>query len=160
VIILCLWYAGACLAQSPASGTPEKASDFTYTLASGKQGTLYALRSEWILLYFYDPACEDCHALMERLNGSKRLNRLIEAKRIRVLAVYPEDDTAVWIEQAEHVPRTWINGYDKGAVIHTEGLYRMTTLPALYLLDRHKNIRLKTATADEVEDELKRISNK
>jgi cytochrome oxidase Cu insertion factor (SCO1/SenC/PrrC family) len=156
---LCIWLADACPAQSPASGTPEKACDFTYTLASGKQGTLYALRSEWILLYFYDPTCEDCHALMERLKASETLKRLIGEKRIRVLAVYPEEDTAVWLEQAEQVPQTWINGYDKGAVIFTEGLYEMTSLPALYLLDRDKNIRLKTAAADEVENELKLIGN-
>jgi peroxiredoxin len=160
VLWLCLWLAGVSRAQSPVSGTSEKASDFTYTRASGKQGTLYALRSEWILLYFYDPTCEDCHALMEQLNASERLNRLIEKKRIQVLAVYPEEDTAVWLEQAEHVPQTWINGYDKGAVIHTQGLYLMTSLPTLYLLDRDKNIRLKTATADEVENALKLISNK
>jgi cytochrome oxidase Cu insertion factor (SCO1/SenC/PrrC family) len=157
---LCIGLAGASLAQSPASVTPEKANDFTYTLASGKQGTLYALGSEWTLLYFYDPTCEDCHALMERLNASETLNRLMEEKRIRVLAVYPEEDTAVWLEQAEQVPQAWINGYDPGAVIHTEGLYRMTSLPALYLLDRDKNIRLKTASADEVEKELKHIGNK
>jgi peroxiredoxin len=159
VIISCLWLAGACPAQS-ASGKPEKADDFTYTLASGEQGTLYALRSEWMLLYFYDPECEDCHALMKRLKTSERLNRFIEEKRIRVLAVYPEDDTAVWLEQAEQVPQTWINGYDKGAVIYTEGLYGITHLPALYLLDRGKNIRLKASTADEVENELKLIGNK
>jgi hypothetical protein len=97
---------------------------------------------------------------MERLKASETLNRLIGEKRIRVLAVYPEEDTAVWLEQAEHVPQTWINGYDKGAVILTEGLYGMTSLLALYLLDRDKYIRLKTAAADEVENELKLIGNK
>jgi hypothetical protein len=158
--VLCPWLAGTGLAQPSVCGTPEKASDFTYTLASGEQGTLYALRSEWILLYFYDPACEDCQVLMEQLNASEILNRLIDEKRIRVLAVYPEEDTAVWLEQAEHVPQTWINGYDKDAAIYTKGLYRMMSLPVLYLLDRDKNIRLQTATADEIENELKLISDK
>ncbi|MDR1102521.1 MAG: redoxin domain-containing protein [Tannerella sp.] len=157
-VILCLGLAGAGPAQSPVSGTPERASDFTYTLASGRQGTLYALRSEWILLYFYDPTCEDCHALRERLNASETLNRLIGEKRLRVLAVYPEDVTGEWREQAEEMPPTWINGYDRGAVINTDGLYLMTSLPALYLLDRDKNIRLETAKADEVEKELKAVS--
>jgi cytochrome oxidase Cu insertion factor (SCO1/SenC/PrrC family) len=155
-----LGLSGTCPAQSPICRLPEKAGDFTYTLASGKQGTLYALRSEWTLLYFYDPECEDCQALMKQLKASKTLNRLIGEKRIQVLAVYPEDDTAVWLEQAEHVPQTWMNAYDRGAVIYTEGRYLITSLPALYLLDRLKNIRLKTADAHEVENELKLIDNK
>jgi peroxiredoxin len=156
--VLCLGLAAAVPAQSPVAGTPERASDFTYTLASGRQGTLYALRSEWILLYFYDPTCEDCHALRERLNASETLNRLVGEKRLRVLAVYPDDADAAWLEQAEEMPPAWINGYDRGAAIHTGGLYRMTSLPALYLLDRDKNIRLQTAKADEVEKELTVVS--
>jgi peroxiredoxin len=150
---------GICRAQQTVSGQPERASDFTYTLASGEQGTLYAIHSEWVLLYFYDPDCEDCHALMERLNDSDALNRLIREKRIQVLAVYPEEDTARWLEQAEHLPETWINGYDKGAIINTEGLYLIKSLPALYLIDKEKRIRLKEATAEEVENELEYISN-
>jgi thiol-disulfide isomerase/thioredoxin len=159
MIGMCFWMAGICPAQSPVSGQLEKANDFTYTMASGRQGTLYALQAEVILLYFYDPECEDCHALTERLNGSEAVNRLVGDKRMEVLAVYPEEATAEWLAWAEQMPPAWINGYDKGAKINTEGLYPMKTLPALYLLDAHKNIRLKEATAEETECELKRISN-
>lgn len=118
---------------------------------------MYALQSEWLLLYFYDPSCEDCHALMERLNASESINRLIGENRLLVLAVYPEEDTEVWLEQAEHMPPTWINGYDRGAGINREGLYPMQTLPALYLLDRDKKLCLKNATAEEVESKLKLV---
>ncbi|MDR3261852.1 MAG: thioredoxin family protein [Tannerella sp.] len=158
-LILYFCLSGICQAQQTVSAPPERATDFTYTLATDRQGTLYAIHSEWILLYFYDPTCEDCHALMERLNASEVINRLIEEKRLQVLAVYPEEDTEAWLEQAKHVPPAWVNGYDKGAVINTKGLYLIKTLPALYLLDRDKNIRLKEATAEEVENELKPICN-
>jgi hypothetical protein len=150
---MCICQAIVCRAQTSLPDTLEQARDFTYTLASSRQGTLYAIRSEWLLLYFYDPTCEDCHALMNRLNDSEIIRGLIATKRMQVLAVYPEEDTVAWSEHAAHVPPAWINGYDRGAKIHTEGLYAIRSLPSLYLLDRDKKIRLKNATVEDVEKE-------
>ena len=42
-------------AEHQTSVPPVKAGNFTYTLGSGQKDSLYALTSEWILLYFYEP---------------------------------------------------------------------------------------------------------
>ena len=157
LIIVCLWIANICPAQQPDSGSLERANDFTYTLASGEQHTLYALQSDMVLLYFYDPTCEDCHLLMSQLETSKIVNRLIAKNKLTVLAVYPDDDTETWNEYADHVPQQWINGYDKGVKIHTEGIYIINRFPTLYLLDKDKMIRMKEMTYSELENTLENI---
>jgi hypothetical protein len=146
-------------AQAGRTDTLEQARDFTYTMAPGRTGTLYELPSEWVLLYFYDPTCEDCHALTSRLAASECIRELIAAQRLTVLAVYPEEATEAWTEQAGQTPDTWINGYDPGATIYIEGLYMFRSLPALYLLDRDKKIRLQEAPLEAVEKELKLLTH-
>jgi cytochrome oxidase Cu insertion factor (SCO1/SenC/PrrC family) len=143
----------------PDSGNPEQANDFTYSLASGEQQTLYALQSEMILLYFYDPTCEECHLLMSQLAASDIINRLIDKKKLIVLAVYPDDDIEIWNEYAGHIPQQWINGYDKGVKIHTEGIFLIKSFPTLYLLDKDKMIRMKEMTFKALEFELGKIVN-
>ena len=157
LFIICLWITNNCLAQPPKTGNLERANDFTYTLASGEQETLYSLKSETVLLYFYDPTCEDCHVLMSRLETSELINRLIDESLLTVLAVYPEEDTEIWNEYTCHVPQKWINGYDKGVKIHTEGIFFIKSFPALYLLDKDKMILLKEMSFNELENELEQI---
>lgn len=156
VVILCLLFAEASYAQNE---TSEKANDFVYTLADGTQHTLYSLHSEMILLYFYDPTCEDCHELMEQMHASEIVSRLINNKRLLILAVYPEEDMEIWQPYADHVPSTWINGFDKGATINMGGLYNLTSLPAVYLLDDEKNVYLQTIDFKEIEQALERRNN-
>lgn len=153
IILLGLSFVVTLFAQE---STLPKANDFVYTMADGTQHSLYTLQSEIVLLYFYDPTCEDCHQLMVDLNTSEVINQLIDSKRLSVLAVYPEEDMEVWEPYIDAIPSVWINGYDKGAVINTEGLYYMTSLPALYLLDKEKNICLHTTDFKDIERELLR----
>jgi hypothetical protein len=149
-----LWFSLICHAQQSVSGVSEQASDFAYTLASGEVKRMYALSAEALLLCFYDPACEDCHALMKQLEDSPVVRQLIDEKRLLVLAVYPEEDVELWEENASHVPVGWINGYDPGVKIILNDLYDFTKLPTLYLLDGQKRYLLKDATAEDVEREL------
>ena len=156
-IIICLWIINICPAQQPRSDSLEQANDFTYTLASGEQHTLYKLQSDMVLLYFYDPTCDDCHLLMNQLETSNIVNQLIDSKKLTVLAIYPEDDMEIWNEYADHIPPQWINGYDKGVKIHTEEIYIINQFPTLYLLDKDKMIRMKEMTFAALESELGNI---
>lgn len=156
IMFLCLWFAGVCHAQQR---DLEKANDFVYTQVNGVGGTLYTLESEMLLLYFYDPTCEDCHELMEQLNRSGTVCQLIAENRLLILAVYPEEDMDLWMPYTQHVPSNWINGYDQGATINMGGLFLLTSLPTLYLLDREKNIVLRTITFDDIEQELEKKIN-
>jgi hypothetical protein len=153
-IVLWLWFTIACHAQQHVSAALEQANDFTYTLASGESQGMYSLSAEALLICFYDPSCEDCHALMKRLEASPVIKQLTAEKRLLILAVYPEEDVDLWLENKSHVPVGWINGYDPGVKIILDNLYDFTRLPTLYLLDGQKRFLLKDATAEEIEEKL------
>ena len=156
-IITCLWLTNICLAQQLTIDSLEQANDFTYTLASGEQHTLYALQTNMVLLYFYDPTCEDCHVLMSQLEKSDIVNHLIGENRLTVLAVYPDENPEIWNDYSDHIPQKWINGYDKGMKIHTEGIFLIKSFPTLYLLNKDKMILLKEMSYKELENELENI---
>lgn len=144
-------------AEHQTCAPPVKAGNFTYTISSGQKDSLYALTSEWILLYFYEPTCEDCRLLTEQIVGSEILNRLFAEKKLQVLAIYPDNDRELWKSHASHLPEQWINGYDEHLSIIPASNYLFRSLPALYLLDKERYIRLQETTLEAVEHTMRRI---
>ena len=87
---------GGLRADSGTNDSTAIAGDFTYAQASGATATLHALTAPRVLVYFYDPTCEDCEALTRRLASSEPINRLIDEGRLQVLAIYPDNDRELW----------------------------------------------------------------
>ena len=142
---------GGLRADGGANDSTALAGDFAYVEASGTTATLHSLTAPRVLVYFYDPTCEDCEALTQRLAGSEPINRLIDEGRLQVLAIYPDNDSAQWAAHAPHMPPRWINGYDRNLTVMPAGGFLFRSLPALYVLDETKRFLLTEATADEVE---------
>lgn len=46
----------------------------------------------------------------------------------------------------EQIPASWINAYDDGCVLREKGLYDLSAIPSLYLLDAQKRVLVKDAT--------------
>ena len=119
------------------------ANDFRYTLASGASGTLYGLKAEYVLLFINNPGCPMCREIREAITSSPMLSEMIERGRLKVLALYPDEDLAEWREYRDHIPAAWINAYDKGCVIREKSLYDLHAIPAMYLLDSRKRVLVK-----------------
>lgn len=124
----------------------QPANDFRYTLASGATGTLYGLRAEYVLLFINNPGCPMCREIREAISASPMLTELIEHGRLRVLALYPDENLDEWRAYREQVPASWINAYDDGCVLREKGLYDLSAIPSLYLLDAQKRVLVKDAT--------------
>lgn len=124
----------------------EPANDFRYTLASGATGTLYGLRAEYVLLFINNPGCPMCREIREAISASPMLTELIEHGRLRVLALYPDENLDEWRAYREQIPASWINAYDDGCVLREKGLYDLSAIPSLYLLDAQKRVLMKDAT--------------
>lgn len=130
----------------------HKANDFYYTLKSGQSRNLYALRSEFIIIYINNPGCAMCREITEALNNSAIIKKLQQQKRLKVLAIYPDEDLAEWHKHYADIPSAWINSYDKGCHIRRENLYNVNAIPALYLLDKNKIVQIKDSTnVEEIE---------
>ena len=110
----------------------QPANDFRYTLASGASGTLYGLQAEYVLLFINNPGCAMCREIREAITSSPMLSEMIERGRLKVLALYPDEDLTEWRDYRDHIPASWINAYDKGCVVREKSLSQLTVL--LYLI--------------------------
>ena len=126
------------------------AADFVYTLASGKQGRMSALKAEYTLLFFYDPDCETCTEVKKLMRQSAGLKEMVAAGKVKVLTVYPDEDIALWRNRLGEMDAAWINAYDKGQVLTLEQRYDLSSLPSFYLLDKDKKVLLKDADWREI----------
>ena len=124
----------------------QPANDFRYTLASGASGTLYGLQAEYVLLFINNPGCAMCREIREAITSSPMLSEMIERGRLKVLALYPDEDLTEWRDYRDHIPASWINAYDKGCVVREKSLYDLHAIPALYLLDSRKRVLVKDST--------------
>jgi hypothetical protein len=127
------------------AGTP--ATDFTYTLASGAQGTLYDINAPYTLVFINNPGCPACRETTEQIEATPYLKAMINDGTLVVLAIYPDEDLEAWREHASGIPSEWINSYDKDLAMKTDELYDLKAIPTLYLLDGDKRVMLRDETS-------------
>lgn len=141
------------LAQKNRIGT--KANDFIYTLASGKQGTLYKIKSDYTLLFINNPGCQACGQTINELNNAMTINRMLSENSLTILSIYPDEELDEWKRHLKDYPSTWINGYDKKLLIAEKQLYDLKAIPTLYLFDKNKKVLLKDAVVATIEEYLR-----
>lgn len=130
----------------------ESATDFTYTLADGKAGTLYNIKTPYLLLFFYNPDCHACKEITEETSKSPLITQLLADKTLKVLAVYPDEDLEAWKKHIPDVPANWINSFDKSVSLKNDEIYDLKAIPTLYLLDKDKKVILKDVTFSQLEE--------
>ena len=108
----------------------NKASNFTLTTPDGEEKSLQEINADLLLLYFYDPDCEQCKETQKHMEQSG----ILKDKRLQILRVNPTD-------------------YDLAGRL----LYWFDRMPSLYLLDKDKRVILKDATIEETEEKLREI---
>ena len=129
----------------------DRATDFTYYLPDGNRCTLAAtpVKGDRLLLVFYDPECESCHAVLGQMTASAALAKAVQTGQISVLAIYTEGNEEVWRKALPDMPEGWTIGADHEAV-KTGTLYDLKAMPSLYLLDGQKKVLLKDAAFEEI----------
>lgn len=121
----------------------HKANNIRYTLFDGFEGTLYGIKAEFTLVFINNPGCEMCRTVREGICDSEILTRAVSSGRLKVLAIYPDQDLDEWLRYRSEMPREWINGYDRECVMRSQGTYNLTAIPSLYLLDKDKTVLIK-----------------
>ena len=132
----------------------EPATDFTYTLADGKKGTLYHVKADYLLLFFYNPDCHACKEITDQLAASPVVNAYIKNNKLKILAVYPDEDLDAWKNHISYMPVGWINSYDSTISLKNDEIYDLKAIPTLYLLDKDKKVILKDVTFNQIENYL------
>ncbi|MDL2211111.1 DUF5106 domain-containing protein [Bacteroides sp. OttesenSCG-928-M17] len=131
-----------------------KAADFTYTTESGKQGSLYNIKSKYTLVYFNNPGCHACEETIDQLKFSMSITKGVLDKEITILAIYPDEELDEWKKHLKDFPKEWINGYDKQQTLNNKRLYDLKAIPCLYFLDKEKTVLLKDTSVQAIEEYL------
>lgn len=134
------------------------ATDFDYIVPGDKTvHHLNELNADYILVFFNNPDCESCEVIKERLANNELINKMVNEKKLIVLAIYPYDDQKLW-KKASY-PKMMINGWNQSRQIEYAELYDLPTLPCFYLLDRsHKVLMKNEGSLNKVEAALKSLT--
>ena len=129
----------------------DKATDFVYYLSDGSRHTLAAtpVKSNRLLLMFYDPECESCHEVLLQMAADTALAEAVRTGKLSVLAVYTEGNDEAWRKALPDMPEGWMVGTDREAV-KDGALYDLKAMPSLYLLDGKKTVLLKDAAYEKI----------
>ena len=134
------------LAMAKKNRIGQPANDLRFTTADGQTSSLYKLKAERLLIFFNNPDCAMCKELREQIGASPRCSEALRSGRLKILALYPDEDLDAWHRYRPNIPNSWINSYDKGCRIREEELYQIDAIPSLYLLDEQKRVLVKDAT--------------
>ena len=127
------------------------ATDFLYMNTKGDIGSLHKFEAEKTLLIFYDPDCDNCTEIIEKLRYNRELNVKIASGQIKVLAIYAEENIDLWKKELAKMPSNWVVGRAVSK-IKPLGLYVLRAMPAIYLLDGDKKVLKKEAVPENLFD--------
>ncbi len=133
----------------------DVALDFTYFLPDGTGCRMHQTESPYTLLFFYNPTCRSCQGIIEALKTSHAINGALEGGKLKLLAIYTQDNSPVWQEFIKSVPPKWINGCDNGMKLISENIYDLRNLPVFYLVDSDKRVLLKDLPLSGIEEHFK-----
>lgn len=107
----------------------QTAPDFRMTLRDGTVKNFSEITAPHIILFFYDPECEDCRAAKTRLDADFTLSALIRRGEAAIVAVYTGDDPS-WKQAAASLPESWT----VGSAPEADTRYTMASQPEIYYI--------------------------
>ena len=120
---------------------------------------LYNIKADYLLLFFYNPDCHACQEITRQMESSFLINEFSKSNKLKILAVYPDEDLDAWKEHVSVMPKDWINSYDKSVSLKNDEIYDLKAIPTLYLLNKEKKVLLKDATFQQIENYLSQTTN-
>lgn len=115
-----------------------------------KPVSLYNLKSEFIVLYFYDPDCGHCKKKTPALK--ELYDTKLKAKGVKVVAANIKKDVDKWKKYIDEKELNWINLADPNTRSNFRYEYNIETTPQLYILDNQKKIIAKKLDVEQIED--------
>ncbi|MDT8401591.1 MAG: TlpA disulfide reductase family protein [Bacteroidales bacterium] len=127
----------------------KKATDITIQTYSGVWKSLYDIKSEFTILYFWEPNCGHCKAVTPELRDFYRKNR---EKGIEVFAICTQNNKEEWEEYIAENELEWINGWDPARSSGYDFYYNVKATPLIYVLNADKEIIAKKLPSDRLEE--------
>ena len=128
----------------------HKAANFVYKTSDKKVSNLYKINAPYTLIFFYNPDCHACQEVKQQLQNSVTVNNLLNNKNMTLLAVYTDEELDLWENSISGYPKEWIISYNPESRIKLDQSYDLKAIPTLYLLGKNKEVLLKDATVEQV----------
>lgn len=116
--------------------------------------SLYAIKSDYIILYFYDPDCGHCRKKTPILR--ELYNDSLKNMGVEVLAVNTVTDIDKWKKFIKDNKLNWLNAGDPNLHDNFRANYNINSTPKLFVVDENKKIIAKRLDVDQLKDFIKR----
>jgi peroxiredoxin len=125
----------------------KKAQDLVMDSYKGIFVSLYDVKKEFTILYFWEPDCGHCKEATPKLKDyyDKAKNQGVE-----VFAVCTTAEKAKWEKYIEENKLDWINGWDPERRSNFGYYYNVESTPMVYILDRNKTIIAKKLSVEDI----------
>ena len=134
------------------------APDFTLPTLDGKKITLSSLKGKYVIIDFWASWCGPC---CRELPTVKRIYDKYKDKGLEIIGLSLDDKKERWTKAIEKYEMTWIQASDlKGWECPVAGLYNVTGIPKVFLLDKEGKIMSSTLRGEELEKEMDKIFEK
>ena len=145
----------ATIAAFSAIGVGRLAPDFTLCTPEGKPVSLSSLRGKCVLIDFWASWCGPC--LREAPNVKKVYDKY-HAKGFEVLSVSIDEDKAKWTDAIAKHHLDWLHVSSlKGWKCPVAQLYKVSGVPAMFLIDRDGKIVSTKARGEVLEQEVSKL---
>lgn len=129
------------------AGSP--AADLILKNPGGDRVSLYHINAPLTILYFYNPDCEACLPVTDRLAEIYNRHR---NRGIRLFAVYVDQNRELWLKYIREKKLDWIHACHPEGAAAIEQKYDLYALPMIYLLDRDKKVIVRDLPIGELEE--------
>jgi peroxiredoxin len=124
-----------------------KAHDLVMNSYNGVWVSLYDLKKDFIVLYFWEPNCSHCQEATPKL---KEWYDKVKNQGIEVFTVCTQPDRAKWEKYIVDNKLTWINGWDPQRATNFDYYYNVQSTPGVYILDKNKIIIAKKLPVESI----------
>lgn len=124
-----------------------KAPELLMGSFAGHYVSLYDVKADFTILYFWEPDCGHCKEATPRLKEFYEKNR---ESGIEVFAVCTHHDREKWERYIVDNGLVWINGWDPERMSRFDSLYNIESTPLVYILDRDKKIIAKRLSVEDI----------
>lgn len=126
----------------------KKAVDLVMETYSGQPRSIYDIKKDFTIVYFWEPNCGHCKTSTPKL---KEIYNKYKTKDIEVFAVCTQDNREEWEAYIADNEIDWINGWDPSRSTHFDFFYNVSATPLIYILDKDKIIIAKKIGVENIE---------
>jgi thiol-disulfide isomerase/thioredoxin len=125
----------------------KKAAEMVMSSFAGHYVSLYDVKADFTIVYFWEPDCGHCKEATPLLKAYYEESR---GKGIEVFAVCTQPDREKWEKYIADHGLSWINGWDPQRLSRFDYFYNVESTPLVYILDRNKRIIAKRLAVQDI----------